>query len=140
MKHSQFMMGEISDESISRSNVYGFILLCAVQYRTLGAHHSQNVMGSRRHNRHADSHGEEAMKVDARKIKAGDTIHFRCGGSCVVDCAAESQLYPGRAIFITFVGSNHGINVNKAGKLISRFSEQPVNNCPFDIVKVEEVE
>jgi hypothetical protein len=75
-------------------------------------------------------------KVDCRKLRAGDTVHFRCGGSCLVDVASDSIAYPFDGIFINFVGTNHGINVKKDGKLISRAINQTIKNCPFDIVKV----
>jgi len=75
------------------------------------------------------------VKVNCKELRAGDTIHFRCGGSCVVDIVAKSYLYE-KGFFINFVGTTHGINVNKAGRWLSRDSIGTVRNCPFDIIKI----
>ena len=69
------------------------------------------------------------MSVDLSKAKAGDVVHFRCGGCAEIErWVSESYQL---ATMPKFVGATYPSNYQTSGKVC------PFGESPFDIVKVE---
>lgn len=67
--------------------------------------------------------------VALSKLKAGDTVHFRCGGSLVVEKQNFHSHDP--TVEIKFKGYDHYVSYYLNGR-------QTFNCCfPFDIIRVE---
>jgi len=72
------------------------------------------------------------MTVDLSKLKAGDTVHFRCGGSAEVKTVKVLALMC--PVEIELKGSTHGsLMWFKNGC----FDEEDSSTDPFDIIRIE---
>ena len=72
------------------------------------------------------------MTVDLSKLKAGDTVHFRCGGSAEIEQIELTEYTP--YVHISLKGSTHGgLMWFRNG----RFDEEDSSTDPFDIIRME---
>lgn len=70
------------------------------------------------------------MTVDLTKLKAGDTVHFRCGGSAVVE--SHPRWYCHGAQWLMFNGKERQFDNNGNYWIGSHDGKDP-----FDIIRIE---